>query len=202
MKNSTRQRERRMEYIKALKTEYKTVIDLTFFESSEYALEGAGSVVFDPKNRNVFMSSSQRSHEPVLNELVRYLNYTSSMTWKSVFFRSIDEKRFPVYHTSMMLALTPENAIINTAAIDPVEVERVRTALSGYEIIEIGHQGMRNFAGCALTLYSPLKNTEVVFASKKAEGLLNLNREIVYVDLDSIERIGGGSVQSLLGKLY
>eukprot|EP00358_Blepharisma_japonicum_P005842 CAMPEP_0202947176 /NCGR_PEP_ID=MMETSP1395-20130829/11027_1 /ASSEMBLY_ACC=CAM_ASM_000871 /TAXON_ID=5961 /ORGANISM="Blepharisma japonicum, Strain Stock R1072" /LENGTH=101 /DNA_ID=CAMNT_0049648257 /DNA_START=748 /DNA_END=1053 /DNA_ORIENTATION=- len=101
------------------------------------------------------------------------------------------------------MSLTPEHAVLNLAAIDSLEVERVKQSLKGYDIIDVGHPGMYNYAASFQTLYSPTKLTEVVFMSQKAKNLVNLQgREICYVDVSTIETLGGGSIPSLLGKLY
>jgi hypothetical protein len=53
---------------------FKHLIDLTHFEDQGMALEGKGAVVFDHRNRCLFIAKSNRAHQPVIDELVDKFN--------------------------------------------------------------------------------------------------------------------------------
>ncbi|CAG9332523.1 unnamed protein product [Blepharisma stoltei] len=202
MRHPSRRREKRQEFINDLLVDYQNIINLSHFEDQDLALEGTGSLVIDRKNRQIFMSISPRSSEIVLAELISRLNLLTKNPWKSVTFRSVDENNNPVYHTNVILCFTPGKAVINISAIIPEDREKVINALEGYEIFEINHDQTRKFAGNLECLYSPTRGTEIIIASSSARGLLNLDREIIYVDIPTIESVGGGSAQCMLGKLF
>lgn len=202
MKHSTRRLEKREEFISVLSQEYPNIIDLSYFESENKFLEGTGSMAIDRKNHQIFLSLSDRSSEAVLNALISAINAISSHVWKGVTFRSFDESNFPIYHTNVVLSFTPLTAIINISSIEEESREKVISSLTGYNICEISHSDTKKFAGNVEVLFSPKHNEEIAFVSKKAEGILNFDCRIEYVDIGDIEDIGGGSTQCMLGKLF
>lgn len=202
MRHPTRRLERHQEFVEKLKSEYENVIDLTHYEDSGKSLEGTGSMVIDRLNHQIFMSVSDRSSIEVLDDFINQVNLISQHTWKSVVFHSMDEVGKPVYHTNVVLSLTPHTAILNLESVPEVDKENLVNSLKGYEIIQIGYPEMRKFAGNIESLYSPTKCHEVLFISKRAEGLLQLDCETVYIDISIIEDIGGGSTQCMIAKLF
>lgn len=98
--------------------------------------------------------------------------------------------------------MTPSCAVINISAIIAEDRDKVLSVLNGYEIKEISYENTLRFAGNLECLYSPVKGTEIIIASLKCQDLITLDREIVYIDIDNIETIGGGSTQCMIGKLF
>jgi hypothetical protein len=202
MRHPSRRLERRPEFVQRLSQSYPNLIDLTFFEQQNKHLEGTGSMVIDRKHKQILMSVSERSSVEVLQYLVEKLNEISEHRWTAVWFASRDERGQPIYHTNIVLALTPKKAVVNMESIDEGDREKVRRALEGYEIVEIGFGEMRKFAGNVEVLYSPILKEEVAFVSKRAEGIYDLGCRTEYVDISEIEDIGGGSTQCMLAKLF
>ena len=202
MKHPSRRLERNPEFVEKLKAEYEDYINLTGYEDENLSLEGTGSLVIDRLNHQIFMSVSDRSSIKVLEELIEKINAISSFNWKSIIFNSTDEFNKPVYHTNVVLSLTPTQAIINLESINQESREIVINSLKGYQIVIIGHPETRKFAGNIEALYSPKYQKEILFISKRAEGLFELDCETVYIDISVIEQIGGGSTQCMLAKLF
>jgi len=203
MKCESRKREKRPEFINKLAEQHQEVIDLSYFESQGKALEGTGSLVIDRKRAKIFMSLSERSSLDVLNQLMTVLNNHSSTSWEAVWFRSYDETGKSIYHTNVILALTSTHAVVNLAAIHHEDRQKVLEALSEYQIVEISHESTKKYAGNLEVLYSPKLESEVVIASSRSKDVgLELPQETFYVDIRTIEEIGGGSTQCMLGKIY
>jgi len=207
MKHPSRQRERRREFIQDLEKDYDKVIDLSYFEKPEYgnlALESTGVLIFDRKNHRIFVNLSERASEKVLEEYLKQLNAVSHKEWKLVTFHGKDKAGFPIYHTNVVMGLTPNCAIINLSCItDQIERNRVVDELSGYNIVEISHEDMSNMCGNLLSLYSPkLKSEVVVLSDKCRKANLKLDCEQIFVNIPTIEEVGGGSARCMLGELF
>lgn len=207
MKHPSRQRERRREFIQDLEKDYDKVIDLTYFEKPEHgnlALESTGVLIFDRLNHKIFVNISERANEKVLNEYVKQLNEVSHKDWSLVTFKGTDQSGFPIYHTNVVMGFTPKSAVINLSCIaDKSERNRVVNELSGYNIVDISHKDMSNMCGNLLTLYSPKLKTEVVVLSEKCrQANLKLDRDQLFVEIPTIEEVGGGSARCMLGELF
>ena len=132
MRWPSRQIERRQEIIDELKQTYSFVIDLTHFEDHGIALEGTGALIFDRTGRKIFMSRSDRSNEFVLDVLISQLNDIrgSRPEWEKVCFDGVHGNGNPIYHTNVILGLTPSMASIATHTIpDAGEKQQVTGAL-------------------------------------------------------------------------
>lgn len=205
MKWPSRRVERRPEFISLLRERYSHVIDLTYFEAENLSLESTGSLVFDRKTGYVYMAISERADPRVLEALLTQLNQVAKRPWKPVVFHAADERGRPIYHTNVMLGLTPGLAVVNlSAVIDADEKQALRTALeTGRRIVDISHEDMGRMCGNILTLYSPPKRTEVIVMSETClRSSIQLDREVVYVSIPGIEQVGGGSARCLLGELF
>ncbi|CAG9311801.1 unnamed protein product [Blepharisma stoltei] len=202
VKHPSRQRERRPEFIERFRQEFPVVIDLTYFEAPEHgklALEGPGCLTFDDLSSNILMCTSERASERVLHELVSRLNHYREIPWNPVTFRAFDKTNFPIFHTGLFIGLTPTMAVVNLESITDIsDKNKVQDALRHYRIWDLSYEDMVKYAGNFKTLYSPKLKTEVIFMSEQAKNLLNLDREIVYVDIPTIERVGGGSISCMM----
>lgn len=202
MKHPSRRLERAPEFIETLSKLYPNIINLADYESQNIYLEGTGSLVIDRLNKQIFMSISERSSPRVLNILIQEINSISNTPWTGIVFNSIDEFGSPIYHTNVILSLTPSKAVINIESILPKDRSIVLEALKNYEIVQIDYSHTRKFAGNLEVLYSPTLRKNIIFMSGQARDLLELDCEVVYVDISVIENIGGGSTQCMLGKLF
>lgn len=204
MRHPSRQRERRPEFVEALRQQYDRVIDLSHYESQQRALEGTGSLIFDRKNWKVFMSLSERADPLILEDLLQQLNAVSLRPWQSVVFNSLDPNGVPYYHTNVIMALTPQSAIINLSSVkDEAQRLMLQQALEGYVVIDISYDQTNAMCGNLMTLYSPLKRKEFAVASRSAARYdLQLDVEVLYVDINTIETVGGGSARCMLAEIY
>src|SRR5687767_8946856 len=77
MMAENRRFERTIPVIDTLKTKFqiKQVVDLSYYEKHDQFLEGTGSVVFDYPNKIAYASRSARTHEIVLQDLCKKLDF-------------------------------------------------------------------------------------------------------------------------------
>jgi hypothetical protein len=208
MRWPSRRVERRPEFISKLKEKYTHVIDLTYLELQEngnLALESTGALVFDKLSHTVYMAISERASPIALNILLEELNKVAHQPWSSVVFHAQDAQGRQIYHTNVLLGLTPTTAVVNLSAIpSPTERESLVSSLSAHHrIVDITHLQMGQMCGNLLTLYAPRLAREVIIMSESCRpAQLPLDREIIYISIDGIETVGGGSARCMLGELF
>jgi hypothetical protein len=198
---------------------YDNLIDLTHYESESIALESTGSLIFDRRGRKVFMSRSERSSEVVLRALLDRVNAdlpSGQVKWEMVVFDAKDAFGTTVYHTNVVMGLTPSHAVICMDCIpDDAEKAAVTRALrdSGYQIIPLTLEAMGAFAGNIMTVHNPATDTSFVCISEVSKPFLNESHfdgssasdgkvELLYAKIPTIEKVGGGSIRCMLGELY
>lgn len=185
------------------------IIDLTKNEKEGKVLEGTGSMCLDRKNRIAYASLSKRTNKDLFEEFCKMMDY------KPVSFsgkQTIDGKQSPIYHTNVLMAIGEEYVLIFLDSIvDEKEKEMVRKSIlnSGKELIEITEEQTNHFLGNALELRKKDGN-KVLVMSKSANDILREDQrkiieksaEIIYSDIPTIERYGGGSVRCMLAEFF
>lgn len=205
-----RRAERRMDIIEALSAEHGftvgRVIDLSAFEQEGKFLEGTGSMVLDRVHRVAYAARSTRTHVDLLRTFALEARYDACT------FDTLDAGGWPIYHTNVMMAIGSRFAVICAAAIaDARQREAVlqRLTCTGRRIIEITMKQMGAFAGNLLEVQG--KNGEpLIVLSRAAFDVLTVEQRamlqqcgrLVPVAVDTIERVGGGSVRCMLAEIF
>jgi hypothetical protein len=205
MCSPNRRRERSQLFIENIFRQNNDVIkyyrDFTFEERSGRFLEGTGSVVFDHVNAKAYACLSERTQQDVLCNLCEALGY------EPVTFNASDQKGKPIYHTNVMMSIGEHFAVICGESIDASQRINVINQLisDGKEIIDISYGQMNQFCGNILQL-SANDGSRVIAMSLSAYNaftnqnkfLLEQHGYIVYSDISTIERNGGGSVRCMI----
>ena len=108
-RNRAIERENHSALIQSLSSKGITInnkYDFSHHEHKSLALEGTGSLVFDPGSNLVFMSRSQRSNEAIARDVCEVLDK------KLVPFDSVDPRGNPIYHTNVMMSVGRDYAVI------------------------------------------------------------------------------------------
>ena len=113
----SRRKERTQAVVDSLKKDYKHVIDLTPFEEKDMALEGKGAVVFDHRNHQFFINTSQRSCPEVALEMLKQWNSISSEPYRIVFLEAYDWEGRRIYHTDCLLTILHDHVLFCSSAI-------------------------------------------------------------------------------------
>ncbi len=204
----SRRCERRPEILDTLTREHgfrlERVVDLTGLERRGLYLEGTGSLVLDRANRIAYAALSPRTHAEALAEFGRELGY------ETVAFEAVDRAGRAIYHTNVMLAIGTELAVLCTPAIVPAEArERVvaRLEASGRELVDLTFEQLHAFAGNLLELRGT-KGPVIALSAAALRSLdprrraaLERRGTLVSVPVDTIERLGGGSVRCMLAEI-
>jgi len=203
-----RRLERRMDIIDTVEKEYKltTVIDLSRSEQSNEILEGTGSMVFDHNHKVVYACLSPRTHATLLN------NYAIMIGYEVVSFTSLDENGGEVYHTNVVMCMGDGFSVICLDSIrDKAERAKVVERLKGdgNEIVDISLAQMNQFAGNMLQVKSNSGKSYLVMSATAYKALtpaqiaqIEQFTTILFVEIDTIEIIGGGSARCMMAEIF
>ncbi|MEX1383863.1 citrulline utilization hydrolase CtlX [Lutibacter sp.] len=185
------------------------IIDYTSAEEEEVYLEGTGSLLLDRVNKKAYCALSPRADEDLFIEFCEDFEYTPV---PFVANQTVDGKRFPIYHTNVMMALAESFAIICLESIDDKkERKNVLKHLKedGKEVITITEAQVNNFAGNMLQVLGG-NNEKFLIMSSAAFKSLTKNQidkiekycKILHSSLDTIEACGGGSARCMLAEVF
>jgi len=210
MATENRRTEVRLDWFDKLKELGKkppeTLIDLRIIAEEHEFLEGTGSLVLDPSHQQIFMNRSLRSHQKLAQEVANVLGY------KLLCFDAFDKAGHPIYHTNVLLALSPQLAIFCPEVVSEGD-EKVALlhALNAADriVLEISRAQMDQFAGNVLFV-SNVKGEKFGIISRTGWNSLTLGQQTVFfhffqplfLDIPTIEQIGGGSARCMLAELF
>jgi len=212
MFSKNRRKERRKDIIDSLKKEgfcINETIDLTSYEENSLFLEGTGSMVLDRKNKICYAAISERTSKAVLNQFCKKVKY------KPIIFhayQTVFKERKEIYHTNVIMCVADKYSIICLDSIDKtLEREKVINSLinTDKEIIEISEEQCNNFSGNSLQIEN-INGDKYLIMSQKAYKALNEKQkgkilsynEIIYSDLSTIEKLGGGSARCMIAENF
>ena len=204
-----RRSERRGDIIESLSADHgfyvRRILDMSHLESRGHFLEGTGSLVLDRVNRVAYSCLSSRTHPDALGEFAQLADYDIIAFEAEYAGRSI-------YHTNVMLSIGRQFAVICADAIvKSAQREAVLSRLEAADrrVVAITREQMAAFAGNLLELATG-DDTGAIVISRSAldslrpdqsQALSNCGR-LVPVALDTIERVGGGSVRCMLAEIF
>lgn len=202
-----RRLERKDSVLDVLKSSFniRKWLNLAHYEAQNKFLEGTGSFVLDREHRIAYACLSPRTDEEVLRDLCAELSY------KPVIFHAFDRHGVAIYHTNVMMCIADQYVVINLDSIPQEERKKVIHSFNetGKEIIPITHEQMEHFAGNMLQVFNRDGNPYLVMSSQAYESLTDAQRTklssynpIIYSDLGTIEKNGGGSARCMLAEIY
>ncbi len=182
------------------------VIDLSPSERREQYLEGTGSLVLDRVNRIAYACVAPRTHESVLKEFAKALDF------ETLLFTAVDRHGQQIYHTNVLMCVGTGYAVICSEAIaDSQEKQRVMSSLArnGHEIVDLTYDQLEQFAGNMLEVVSQSGDLLLAMSQRAADSLTGeqievLNRYVVIVSapINVIEDSAGGSVRCMLAEVF
>ena len=204
MQAKNRRDEYRSDIISSLQS--SDVTDLRYLEKENHFLEGTGSLILDHDNRVGFACLSPRTSQKALDI------FSEKSGYQIISFDSVDEDSHPIYHTNVMMALSPKHMVVNLSSIK-CEFQKKRVTsqalLSSKKIIDISYQQMNNFAGNMLFLKNSADepfwvcSTRAYMALSKDQRLqLEAEASFIHSPLDTIENHGGGGARCLLAEIF
>ena len=203
-----RRAERKEGVLNTIRRIFNTVriVDLTAAEDKGKFLEGTGSMVIDRDNDIVFVCRSSRSDEDML------LQFCEELECEYYMFDAVDAAGNPIYHTNVMMAIGGGFAVVCLDAVKDIDVRVTLIDLleeNDKEIIEISLEQMANFAGNMLEVKS-MNGEPLLVISERAKSSLDSDQilaigkycRILSVDLEYIEKNGGGSARCMMAEIF
>ena len=185
------------------------IIDYTSAEEEQLYLEGTGSLLLDRVNKKAYCALSPRADEDLFVEFCEDFEYTPV---PFVANQTVDGKRFPIYHTNVMMALAETFAIICLESIDDKkERKNVLKHLKedGKEVIAITEAQVNNFAGNMLQVLGHNDTKFLIMSSAAYNSLTKIQIDkiekyckILHSSLDTIEACGGGSARCMMAEVF
>lgn len=185
------------------------IVDYTSAEEDELFLEGTGSIILDRKNNKAYCALSPRADEDLFIEFCEDFEYTPIIFTAN---QTVNGKREAIYHTNVMMCIAETFAVICLDAIDDKK-ERKNVVKHLKEdkkqVILISENQINQFAGNMLQVKNK-KGKSFLVMSKSAYESLNQNQinqikkhtNIIYSDLSTIEKNGGGSARCMMAEVF
>jgi hypothetical protein len=200
-----RRRERRHDIVQWLRGESGSrcagVVDLTALEERGAFLEGTGSLVIDHAGRRAYACLSPRT------TVAAVAAWSAALAMPTQTFAAADGAGAAIYHTNVMLALTPAVAVVCLEALTADDERQALTAsleAGGREILAITQAQMAAFAANVLALES--RTGPVIALSQQAldaytpseRRRLERHATLAVCAIPNIETFGGGSLRCML----
>lgn len=207
-----RRLERRPEVLDTLEKEgfsITNIIDYTSAEDEGFFLEGTGSLLLDRVNKKAYCSISPRADEELFIEFCEDFEYTPVVFTA---YQTVADKRLPIYHTNVMMALGENYAVICLDSIDDKsERKSVLKHLKedGKEVIAITENQVNAFAGNMMQVHNEVGDRLLIMSDQAYQSLtadqikkLEKYNEILHPSIETIETLGGGSVRCMMAEVF
>lgn len=207
---TNRRKERKAHIIQELIDLYGfTLSDLSSWENESPSrfLEGTGSMIFDRTNRICYAALSPRTHLSALLEFGQLAHY------EVLAFEAYGKNGEAIYHTNVMLSVGTTFVCVGLETVNLPDRLRLMASFekTKKEVIEFTNdQIYSHFAGNMLQVKNR-KDESVLILSKRIYDHLTVyqktrleahNDHILPIDIQTIEKIGGGSVRCMLAEIF
>lgn len=185
------------------------IINLSHYENQGGILEGTGSLVLDRKNNCVYAIESERTNRELFDEYCSIMGVPSD---NRIFFHADEEKGNPIYHTNVIMSVGDGFAVVCDECISSWDERNeviARLEKSGLEVIRINYRQLNSFCGNILNVMSNAGESVIVMSQNARNGFtpeqirtLEQYGKIVSVNIDTIEKIGGGSARCMMAEIF
>ncbi|MDH0302123.1 MULTISPECIES: arginine deiminase-related protein [unclassified Pseudomonas] len=208
MEGENRRLERDKGVLRVLEERFaiQRTIDLSPLEQQNLFLEGTGSMVLDREHRISYACHSDRTHERALHQFAERLDYRLCL------FHAVDRQQAPIYHSNVMMNIGRQLAV---ACLDALPHSDERRALehslrdTDKQVLALNFDQLENFAGNMLEVHDREGRSLLVMSRSAWRSLdAGQRRQVerhshpLVVNIDHIERIGGGSARCMLAEIH
>ncbi|MCX7877650.1 MAG: arginine deiminase-related protein [Ignavibacteria bacterium] len=210
MYSPKRRRERKTEILLKKLSQFRInrIYDFTRYESDGFFLEGTGSVVLDRINKSAYACESSRTSRVLFDVFCSTIGISVNNRF---FFRAYDNNGREIYHTNVIMSLGENFCVICEECIHQKDRERIMNSLAetGRNILSINKTQMHNFCANILQLENN-RHEKFILMSSNAQNtfkpdqmdLLKKHGEIISAEVNTIEKVGGGSVRCMLAEIF
>ncbi len=200
--------EKRDDMLRNLTDMYDTrdLEDWSEYEAESLFLEGTGSMIIDHVHKLIYACLSPRTNKAVLDRFAHAHGY------KPVTFFARDENGVEVYHTNVIMSIGETYAVICLESIKE-EAERIalsqRLIVTGHEVIPITLAQVYAYAGNMLQVQNKQGKKFTVLSQQayhsltgEQKDILNTHSNLLPININTIETIGGGSVRCMMAEIF
>lgn len=185
------------------------LVDLSPYENKRLILEGTGSLVLDRKHNYVFAAESPRTTRDMFDEYCSLMNIPDD---NRIFFRADDERGNPIYHTNVIMSIGEGFAVVCDECISNYSerndvIDKLENL--GLELIKINYNQLNSFCGNILNVRSVNGESLIVMSQNARNGftpeqirVLERYGRLVVVNIDTIEKVGGGSARCMMAEVF
>lgn len=184
---------------------YTQLTDLRHHISEQKYLEGTGSLVFDHAHRLVYANHSLRTDGSLVRQVAEALGY------KAVLFEAVDRAGAPIYHTNVVLSVSPQLAIACFKALPDADEAALLAALlerNGRHVVAVTREQMEAFCCNALVVANTYGKPMILLSETAWQAFTAYQQlwiaeraEPVVAAIPTIEAVGGGSVRCMVAEL-
>jgi len=199
------------EIIEKLKESYKYFVDLSYLEKENEFIESTGSLIFDHNNRKIYCCYSERATVKAVNVFMETINKHTKSPYELISFKALDKNGNSIYHTNCIMAILEHHTIICLSVIkDETERSKLKSSIQeNRNMIEITEEQMESYCGNIINVKNKDGNTVVLMSqsankgfTKKQLQILKKSYKVLSVNINTIERVGGGSARCMVAELY
>ena len=200
-----RRTEKKPEMIEHLKETYKLTEDMSNLESQNIFLESTSSMVFDRVNRCVYAGISPRTSKEELE------SWCSRNNYELIMFETESHTGSAIYHTDVLMYVGTDMIGICLDVIKPKYREYVEKNVKRFhEVLLLTSDQILNFCGNAIEAKNERNELFLIISTtaykalseEQIDILLKHYKEIIYSDIPTIEKYGGGSARCMLTELF
>jgi len=200
-----RRLEKKPEMIKYLTNTYKLTHDLSYLEEKNIFLESTSSMVFDRVNKCVYAGVSPRTNKKQLQTWCIENNY------ELVMFETKSHTGSAIYHTDVLMYVGTNIIGVCFEVINEEYKEYVREKVRRHhEVLELTSEQILSFCGNAIEAKNENNELFLILSTSaykalsqcQIDTLLIYYKEIIYSDIPTIEKYGGGSARCMLTELF
>lgn len=206
MLNDNRRIERRPHLKELLERSYHVILDLSGEERRSLALESTSALWMDRVNKVAYSALSLRADREMGQKWCDFMGY------RYVPFETRNHVGKPVYHTDVMMFIGTGFAAVCFECILPEYRDMVRSSIeaTGRDIVEISMDQLLEFCGNALELSSRDGTKKLVMSGSAYHAYTDAQKEIfmrhvseiIYADLPTIQKYGGGAARCMIMELF
>ena len=200
-----RRKEKKLSMIERLMETYDLTDDMSHLEDKEIFLESTSSMVFDRVNRIVYAGISPRTNAVQLIIWCRHNNY------ELVLFETESHTGSAIYHTDVLMYVGTDIIGICFDVVKPEHIDYVKEKVrKHHEVVELSSEQIEEFCGNAIEAKNKDDELFLIMSSRAFKALnqeqinklLTSYKEIIYSDIPTIEKYGGGSARCMLTELF
>ena len=200
-----RRKEKKPSMIEHLTNTYELTDDMSYLEDKEVFLESTSSMVFDRVNRIVYAGISPRTNA------VQLIIWCRNNDYELVLFETESHTGAPIYHTDVLMYVGTDIIGICLDVIKPEHRDYVEEKVNAHhKVIELTPEQIQNFCGNAIEAKNNNNELFLIISSTafnalnqdQKEQLLKSYIDIIYSDIPTIEKYGGGSARCMLTELF